>query len=756
MEWQVSNNFNAYPFVEPSGPIGSEGRPLSEAIADASLYVSSEAKTVYLEYLSDPTQAPVSVRFSDGSAEIAAFEDGQLEEYGAWTICRWGKSFLLVETAKVSNFSWPVETNMELVPHVINRGITGVTKFIADLGGGLRFEMPDILELEEGANLGITVSDSSRLRQASRVRLSVGVNAGQTTMVLCDAGNELFRVNGVDPIDGKISISGADCTFASPVRGEEVSPGVWSLHTGQLKLYDFCRPCCDCDDYVQTYTNLLYPFSVTLEQLANRINELAQRYEEARESINQVIRDMSGGDDDDDDDDDCEDIAPCLQLFVDIQTQSWYLNMTVTIVNGCAFPLLDGELSVIQEGGPKLTIIQEKGPMYRLLPDEEEADLFGNLGKPIEEPEDIDDHPLFGSADDDDCDDGLRELQQTLEIKFDGKRVDIGPPEDENDQESDRKLPPLLSGEVQQITIPMYMTQTQPLDPEDRGLDDDDPVVQKEKRTYGEAYRHFPETDVEEGHRATPGIKVRFNVLYEAKIRVTAAPPQWAPDSVVSEGDDDPQAFLKAAIFEYFKRFYLQFRRNPTSADVLPPRLFEEGEAPEGGEALRGMYGLDYVNRLLPAADRIPDEDAGSIVGTITGISLPDEPTDAEHAFEPDAFPNLDENGLEMEDPVEDDIAHEAVDADTVTAVYNIFWRETVLRGGATPSNRALAYHFLVSDAQHQQIASGSMAPPTDGQLDEAREMVDKVLSHPYFMTNEADIKQEVTVEKTINRPENR
>ena len=733
MEWQVSNNFNAYPFAEQSGPTGSDGRPLSEAIADASLFVSADVQQVHLEYLSDPSQAPVLVEFSDGADIIAAFEDGQVEQYGAWTICRWGQSFLLIETAKISNFSWPIQTSMEMVPHVVNRGTAGVQKFIVDLGGGLRFETDDIFELEEGVNLGIAASNSSDRRQATRLRIAAGANEGQTTVVLCDTEAQLFRVNGVDPIGGKISISGTDCTFATPVRGEETAPGVWSLETGKLKIHDFCRPCCDCDDYVETYANLLYPLSVALEQYAQQINELARQYEQAREQVNTALHEMAeergveDEDGEDEDEDPCKDVSPCLEVFVDIEaSKGWYLNVTVTIVNGCAFSITDGRLFVIQRSGPKLKI-------------NDTAEFFNNSGAPIEEPDEEEDRPLFGQEPDD-CETDIRELMQSLPLEIEGKRIDVG---EEPEEGEERVLPSLRNGGVQQITIPMYLRQTQP-------IGEDVPLE------YEEAHRHLPDTDLAEGHRATAAKTVIFDVTYEATVRVSANPPEHRPD--IPPSVDNEHA---AAALEYYRKFFVQNRRAPSLADI-------EGNTGTGGVRLGGLSGYGFINELLPSENKLPTDAEGGVgpaeyayaYSLIGPVEIPKYPPDAGlNDYVVAALPALDHQGIVVKDPEsaeESTVKYDAVDMTTVSNVYDVFWRETVLRNGSTPSDSVLAYHYIVSDEQHQQIESGAMEPPPSEVLSEAVEEVRSVTTHPFFMTNASEIVKQATAEKRVERPKNR
>jgi len=340
MEWQRAQAHNAYPFVEDSGTVASDGRPLSDAFADLSLLVSAE--NIRLTFMSDPTVEPVSVVFEGDEGIVYSAADGVVSTFGAWTTVRWGKASVLVDTARVALHTWPAAVEMYVVPDALGASTRNVTKLSVAISDSLSFDVgaADVLEIEEGYNLGVAAADTTDIRKTSQIVISAGAGLGKGQFSSCNDASILTRVNSVPANYGKLNIQGLDCMHVLRRRGNEISASVWEFEDGVLDVVDKCTPCCDCNDYVDVYSNLLTPIYADAKTASDRLYDALADYENLRLRIEEERLCREG-----------------LSISAYLSARpGWYMQLQVVIRNNTDCATGPFDLSIVQTDGATLTL----------------------------------------------------------------------------------------------------------------------------------------------------------------------------------------------------------------------------------------------------------------------------------------------------------------------------------------------------------------------------------------------------------------
>jgi len=283
MEWQEQQAHNAYPFIEDSGPLASDGRPLSDAFADLSVF--TDATNVVLTSMSDPAVEPVSIAFTADDGFTYSAADGVVEVFGVWTVVRWQKASVLIDTARAALHTWPVSVSMPVVVNALGVSNPNVTKLSIAVGTALSFDVEDseVLEIEDGYNCGLSYADTTDVRKTNQITIDVGAGLGKGRFSPCQTEPILTKINSTPAVYGKFNMQGQDCTFINASRGEEILPSVWEIEQGQLIVVDNCQPCCSCDDYVDVYKDVLTPIYDNAKEASDKLYQAIANYENARQ-----------------------------------------------------------------------------------------------------------------------------------------------------------------------------------------------------------------------------------------------------------------------------------------------------------------------------------------------------------------------------------------------------------------------------------------------------------------------------------------
>lgn len=267
-EWLTSNTKVAYPFVERvDTPTGSSGDPFSDLVVDAYLtYKTDELQDVRLHSLGEPLLGGTAAefRFADNSVAFSsAGADFKYSTMGLWTLLEWttdeGAARVLLETSKIADFTWPVApTDAYLVGHALQPIQTFVNTLTAE---GQIYD--GTVELVAGYNIGITertpiVAEASA-RRSTEVQISAVAGEGLGTYPDCDFDTPpIFTINGIGPDDqGNFKLDPRDCYRGEiPITNPLTGPP-WRFMKNAWKLFNDCSPCCECEDYIYVYNDLL-------------------------------------------------------------------------------------------------------------------------------------------------------------------------------------------------------------------------------------------------------------------------------------------------------------------------------------------------------------------------------------------------------------------------------------------------------------------------------------------------------------------
>lgn len=267
-EWLTSNTEVAYPFVERvSAPTGSGGSLFSDMVVDAYVtYPYDVTQDIKLTSLGQPNSffTPVEFQYADGSVAFTSTGSNFIQTaIGSWTLLEWANSTaaarLLLNTEKVAEFSWPVAlTNAILVGHA-TQPLQPIVRSITVDGE----TYTGTVEIVGGYNIlteEVPTIGASRPRNTSRVRIRGMPGDGVGTYPDCDAEEDpaIYTINGVGPDgQGNFILDPRDCYRGQVPVTNPLGGPPWQFEDNSYKLFNDCSPCCDCDDYIKVYDELL-------------------------------------------------------------------------------------------------------------------------------------------------------------------------------------------------------------------------------------------------------------------------------------------------------------------------------------------------------------------------------------------------------------------------------------------------------------------------------------------------------------------
>ena len=296
MEFLTSNTSVDYPFTDRvADPTNADGDYFSELVVDAYLaYVPGEvSKDVKLTDLSEPTGSVVecTFKYSDNTTAFTS-TSGIARVFGSWTIVEWvettGVARILVETAKISTFSWPVApVDAYLVSHILQEVMPSVEAITAVPDLLSSYSLTGIVELEAGYNVEMTAEDVDSVRGTKRINISAVPGAGAGKVPGCDVSDiGIFTINGQSPdLNGNINLIGDDCyKLEYPLDLTDVG-GEWPVIPNSLEFSNQCEPCCQCEDYVYLYDTLLRGSHTIGSDLSTTVYAVIDEYKDLREQI---------------------------------------------------------------------------------------------------------------------------------------------------------------------------------------------------------------------------------------------------------------------------------------------------------------------------------------------------------------------------------------------------------------------------------------------------------------------------------------
>lgn len=295
-EWLTSNTRVAYPFVERVAvPTGADGTPFSDLVVDAYVaYQDAVQEDVRLVSLGDPSASSVDVEFRYAGGAIAfssvgaAFNKATL---GVWTMLEWvkgdGAARILLETAKISQFTWPaVLVDAYLVGHALQPIQSFVNSFTAESN-----TFNGTVELVGGYNVNLSVQTDLLAEASARAKTKVQIEAtageGLGTYPNCSFETPpIFTINGVGPDEqGNFLLNPKDCYRGQiPITNELTGPP-WRFLKNAFKLRNDCSPCCECEDYIYVYDELLRRVFNAAKVVSDRFYRVRDQYRALYEQI---------------------------------------------------------------------------------------------------------------------------------------------------------------------------------------------------------------------------------------------------------------------------------------------------------------------------------------------------------------------------------------------------------------------------------------------------------------------------------------
>ena len=282
-------------------PFGGSIYPFTEDVALAAVvldaYLSYEDDTCAYEHpftlavAQDGSGFNATVTDANGATVLtAASVDARTTDWGddrrvyEWTI---GENVfrLVVDHTALTTGSGPLD------PRVVNR----LPERVRSLRIGL-LQFRGLLVLQAGYNVDIGVEQDIERIDGGRffhlVNLDGVAGAGEGRLTGCEEVEPLVRrVNRITPDEaGNFKIEADDCFRQQPslfvsepagVRVAEYSAAGLSREEARsaVKLYDDCRPCCECDYFVRTYRGL--------KRMWDRWKKIAADAEEVRDAFGQ-------------------------------------------------------------------------------------------------------------------------------------------------------------------------------------------------------------------------------------------------------------------------------------------------------------------------------------------------------------------------------------------------------------------------------------------------------------------------------------
>lgn len=288
-EWLTSNTRIAYPFVDRvTDPVGSDGKPFSDLVVDAYLaYPADEVQDIRLYALSDPAAVSVSVefRYADGSVAFnsigSAFKKSTL---GSWTLLEWmstaGAARLLLLTEKIAQFTWPVAPdNAYLVGHTLQPIQSFVNTLTAE---GHTYD--GVIELISGYNVDLSVVppliEGTSARKRTQIQIDAEPGGGLGTYPDCEfEAPSIFTINGIGPDgQGNFLLNPVDCYRGQIPITNPLSGPPWRFLPNAFKLFNDCSPCCECEDYIYVYDELLRRVYELAKTVSDRFYKVRDDY----------------------------------------------------------------------------------------------------------------------------------------------------------------------------------------------------------------------------------------------------------------------------------------------------------------------------------------------------------------------------------------------------------------------------------------------------------------------------------------------
>jgi hypothetical protein len=290
-EWLTSNTRIAYPFVNRvDTPVSSGGDIFSDLVVDAYLtYPTDEEKGVKLHSLGEPLAGGTDVEFRFDDETVALTGTGadyKYSTFGDWTLLEWttdsSAARVLLETAKIAGFSWPVAlTDAFLVGHAV-QPVQKIVKSITAEG----YTFDGTVELICGYNVDMSLPTAIvpevSARKSTRVGLSGNAGDGLGTYPDCDYEEPpVYTINGQGPdSQGNFVLNMVDCYRGQlPVTNPLLGPP-WTYQENAYQIFNECSPCCECEDYVYVYDELLRRVFDQAQVVSDRFYAVRDSYKE--------------------------------------------------------------------------------------------------------------------------------------------------------------------------------------------------------------------------------------------------------------------------------------------------------------------------------------------------------------------------------------------------------------------------------------------------------------------------------------------
>jgi hypothetical protein len=302
-----------YPFV-----VG--GEELSKVVLDAAVEHAADARlplrVTLAEGLNGDNEQPENIRIVISDRENDVIFDTQADEYvgsHTWGIYysthTWVSSdsrLLRVTTGQAYRDGFPSalpgisavldpRSYVPVLPGIKTLNIYDQQEKLAEINSNA-----DVTRLRRGYNVNYTMP-------AATLRTRVGGNYTQTVLLDAVPQNGLGQFPGcgdaADPIvrsfnrqgpapSGNFLLNGTECFRVEPVVTFD-DEGVATIQHGEIRLFDDCSACCDCEDYLRPYyavqraKRFIDPLITLFQDIRQRYTTVVSR---VQESINCLSR----------------------------------------------------------------------------------------------------------------------------------------------------------------------------------------------------------------------------------------------------------------------------------------------------------------------------------------------------------------------------------------------------------------------------------------------------------------------------------
>jgi hypothetical protein len=279
-EWQASNAYRYYPFVDPAD---EDGRELRGLIVDA-LVTSPSAEVRLTELKRDGDEWLIGLEGTD--PDWTRQTTMWARPYGPWTILTGDGARLVLRTEAIDGDEYAVG-DARFVPHVLQTEPLRVTSVKVN---GQKLSGP--VELLAGYNIDFGIGTrGSGVRTSVPVTLNVRPGAGlglePCPATICDS--PIKTINHIGPnANGDFALEGVDCYNIVPDLARSGLEDGLAMADGRLRMLSSCSPCCDCSDYGFVYGEVLGALLDRAKLLAERHADLRRRYQELVAELDRI------------------------------------------------------------------------------------------------------------------------------------------------------------------------------------------------------------------------------------------------------------------------------------------------------------------------------------------------------------------------------------------------------------------------------------------------------------------------------------